>query len=61
MPKRVAKHESRGIARVLAAARQHKRDQLKPWEQLLLLDARLGPGIGAVKERARLKKDEEEE
>ncbi|WKW86147.1 hypothetical protein SEA_JONJAMES_174 [Gordonia Phage JonJames] len=61
MPKRVAKHESRGIARVLAAARQHERNQRTPERQIEVLDERLGVGVGAVKERARLKKDEEEE
>ncbi len=42
-------------ARVLA--RQEARDSLSATEQLALLNKRLGKGIGAVKERARLAKN----
>lgn len=35
---------------------QAERDKLSPESQLNVLDARLGVGIGAVKERARLHK-----
>jgi len=38
----------------LAKKNQAKRDVLGPAEQLRILDARLGKGVGAVKERARL-------
>lgn len=34
--------------------RQARRDALTPNEQLLALNARLGVGVGAVRERARL-------
>ena len=37
-----------------AEARQRQRDELKPAEQLAVLDERLGVGVGAERERARL-------
>ena len=37
-----------------AEVRQAKRDNLTPHEQLTLIDQRLGKGVGASKERARL-------
>lgn len=37
-----------------ALARQHQRDELTPAEQLANLDDRLGVGVGAERERARL-------
>jgi hypothetical protein len=37
-----------------AQERQEAISSLKPQEQLAILDQRLGPGQGAVKERARL-------
>jgi hypothetical protein len=43
-----------------ADERQHHRDGLSADAQLEVLDRRLGKGIGAVKERARLSKIEEE-
>lgn len=39
-----------------ATERQEYRDSLSPNEQLTRLDTRLGKGIGALKERARLQK-----
>jgi hypothetical protein len=39
-----------------ADARQRLRDERTPEEQLAILDARLGPGKGAKRERARLQK-----
>jgi len=39
-----------------AEARQAERDQLTPEKQLARLDERLGVGVGAAKERARLQK-----
>jgi len=44
-----------------ADERQHHRDGLSADAQLEVLDRRLGKGIGAVKERARLAKTTEEE
>lgn len=37
-----------------ADIRQAKRNQLSPQEQLNILDSRLGVGVGATRERARL-------
>lgn len=37
-----------------ADARQRQRDELTATEQLAVLDARLGAGVGAERERARL-------
>ena len=37
-----------------AKTRTKERDERNPVEQLALLDRRLGPGVGAVKERERL-------
>jgi len=37
-----------------AEARQRQRDELSPEEQLAALDKRLGVGVGAARERARL-------
>lgn len=39
-----------------ALARQESRKDMTPHKQLALLDQRLGVGVGAVKERARLHK-----
>ncbi len=39
-----------------AAERQEARNKLSPSEQIALLDQRLGKGLGAKKERARLRK-----
>lgn len=46
----------RDIRREQAAKRQAERAKRSPAEQLALLDARLGKGQGAKKERARLEK-----
>jgi len=40
--------------RLAAEARQRLRNELTPAEQIERLDARLGAGIGAKRERARL-------
>lgn len=40
--------------RTEAAIRQEARNSRSAGEQLKLLDRRLGPGVGAAKERARL-------
>jgi len=39
-----------------AEVRQAERQKRTPQEQLSLLDTKLGPGVGASKERARLQK-----
>ena len=39
-----------------AKERKQRREKRSPQEQLALLDRRLGKGVGARKERARLKK-----
>lgn len=47
-----AKEKATRAAQV--ADRRGLRDARSPKEQLAVLDRRLGPGVGAVKERARL-------
>lgn len=44
------------VRRKLAAERQATREKLSPSQQLAVLDTRLGVGVGAVKERARLQR-----
>lgn len=44
------------VRRKLAAERQATREKLSPSQQLAVLDSRLGVGVGAVKERARLQR-----
>jgi len=53
-PKRHTYHPLAASRRAEAAHRQLKRDQRSPKQQLAKLDSRLGKGVGAVKERARL-------
>jgi hypothetical protein len=40
-----------------AKERQALRDKRTPQDQIAVLDAKLGVGVGAVKERARLQKE----
>jgi hypothetical protein len=42
--------------RAFAEKNQERRDNLSPLQQIAVLDERLGKGIGAVKERARLER-----
>ena len=44
-----------------AAERQALRDSLTPQQQMKRLDALLGVGVGAVKERAKLNKEIEDD
>ena len=46
--------KSPAAKRTAAIARQEAHDKLSPKEKLDILDRRLGVGIGAAKERARL-------
>lgn len=43
-----------------AKERQELRDKRRPEDQIRVLDAKLGEGVGAVKERARLQKQIEQ-
>jgi hypothetical protein len=52
--KRRATHERRKIRKIYGGDRQVLADARTPAEQLAMLDARLGIGVGAVKERNRL-------
>lgn len=52
-PNRFENRESR---KKVAAENQEARSKRSPAEQLKVLDATLGVGVGAVKERARLTK-----
>jgi hypothetical protein len=51
---RVRGHVARQGRQERAAARQHETDDRTPTDRLAALDARLGVGQGAVRERARL-------
>jgi cell shape-determining protein MreC len=52
----MSKSADRQLKNELAKKRQAERDERSPKEQLEKLDAKLGAGIGAKKERARLEK-----
>lgn len=49
-------HVARRDRQLDAKDAQAERDARSPEEQLKVLDARLGEGVGAVRERARLKR-----
>lgn len=48
--------DKQSVRRIEAEGRQAEYEKLSPAEQIALLDARLGKGIGAKKQRARLAK-----
>jgi Spy/CpxP family protein refolding chaperone len=49
-------HQSKEVRKIHAGERQAVREVLTPQQQLAVLDRRLGKGIGAARERARLAK-----
>lgn len=51
-----ARNERKKTTAKVVSARQTARDSRSPKQQLAELDSRLGEGVGATKERARLKK-----
>lgn len=52
----VARHANKEDKRSEARLRKERSDALTPKQRLAQLDERLGKGVGATKERARLKK-----
>lgn len=48
--------DRRGVRRIEAEGRLEEYTKLTPAQQIALLDARLGKGVGAEKQRARIAK-----
>lgn len=50
------RRDRQGVRRIEAEGRQAEYAKLTPAQQIALLDARLGKGLGAKKQRARIAK-----
>jgi hypothetical protein len=50
------RNDRKGVRRIEAEGRAEEYAKLTPAQQIALLDARLGKGVGAVKQRARIAK-----
>lgn len=51
-----SRNDRKGVRRIDAEGRQAEYDKLTPAQQIAMLDARLGKGLGAKKQRARIAK-----